>query len=160
MSESSAVEWDRFSHDPRQSAYAALRASDFDRGVALDALSAAFADGRLNREEYDERSAQVQETKTLGQLVTPLRDLAPEQVGADLVRSSPKLLEQRAETKYVHVRQNALGTFLVPTLICWVVWLATSPGACAAMTRDNSVWIRNRRSDRSPLSQRMQPCVR
>lgn len=128
MSESNPVEWDRFTHDPRQSAYAALRASDLDRSVALDAVSAAFADGRLDREEYDGRSDQVQASKTLGELVGPLRDLAPEQAGRDLVRSGSKQVEQRAQEKYVQTRQNAFGTFLVPSLICWVVWLATTPG--------------------------------
>ena len=27
-----------------------------------------------------------------------------------------------AEVRYRQLRQNALGTFVVPTLICWAVW--------------------------------------
>jgi len=59
MSDPRPVAWERFSHDPRAVTNAPLRASDLDRNVALDALSAAYADGRLDREEYDERAAAV-----------------------------------------------------------------------------------------------------
>ena len=63
--------WERFSHDPRAEAYAPLRASDLDRNVALDALSAAYADGRLDREEHEQRCSVVQASKTLGDLLAP-----------------------------------------------------------------------------------------
>lgn len=129
MSDSSAVDWDRFSNDPRPSHNAALRASDLDRSVALDALSAAYADGRLNREEYDERSAAVQTGKTLGELVTPLRDLAPDPSTGAVVLSSGKQLQAQAEQKYLQARRSALTGFLVPNVIVWVVYLATSLGS-------------------------------
>ncbi|MGI9157631.1 MAG: DUF1707 SHOCT-like domain-containing protein [Marmoricola sp.] len=127
MSDAAAVAWDRFSSDPRSEHNAALRASDLDRSVALDALASAYADGRLDREEYDERSTVVQTGKTLGELVTPLRDLAPDPAtGGALALSSPAAVQTQAEQKYAHVRRNALSGFLVPSLICWVVWIATS----------------------------------
>ena len=48
--------WASFQHDPRDPAVAPLRASDADRDVVHGVLTDAFADGRLDRDEYDERS--------------------------------------------------------------------------------------------------------
>src|SRR3954463_15431879 len=126
MSEARPVAWDRFSHDPRAQTNAPLRASDLDRNVALDALSAAYADGRLDREEYDERSSAVQSTKTLGELLRYLRDLAPDSGAAGLAAATPAMIQQRAEQAYVRVRQRALSSFLIPSIICWVIWITTS----------------------------------
>ncbi len=51
--------WASFQHDPRDPAAAPLRASDADRNVVHGLLTEAFADGRLDREEYDERTGQA-----------------------------------------------------------------------------------------------------
>ena len=128
MSDAPSVAWDRFSHDPRAEQNAPLRASDLDRDVALDAVSSAYADGRLDREEYDERSSAVQGAKTLGDLVDQLRDLTPDSDPAGLVAATPAMMQRRAEQAYLRIRQHALSTFLVPSVICWVIWLATSFG--------------------------------
>jgi len=120
MSDPRPVAWERFSHDPRAVTNAPLRASDLDRNVALDALSAAYADGRLDREEYDERAAAVQSTKTLGDLLRHLKDLAPDSGAAGLVAATPAMIQRRAEQAYVRVRQRALSSFLIPSMICWV----------------------------------------
>ncbi len=125
MSDGRPVAWERFSHDPRAMPNAPLRASDLDRNVALDALSAAYADGRLDREEYDERAAAVQSTKTLGDLLRYLTDLAPDSGPAGLVAATPAMIQRRAEQAYLRVRQRALSSFLIPSIICWVIW-ATS----------------------------------
>ena len=125
MSDPRPVAWERFSHDPRAATNAPLRASDLDRNVALDALSAAYADGRLDREEYDERAAAVQSTKTLGELLRYLRDLTPDSGAAGLVAATPAMIQRRAEQAYVRVRQRALSSFLIPSMICWVIWATT-----------------------------------
>ena len=127
MSDARPVAWDRFSHDPRAQTNAPLRASDLDRNVALDALSAAYADGRLDREEYDERSSAVQSTKTLGELLRYLRDLAPDSGAAGLVAATPAMIQQRAEQSYLRIRQRAVSRFLIPSMICWVVWALMFP---------------------------------
>jgi hypothetical protein len=57
-----------------------LRISDADRASALDLLSEQFAVGRLDKQEFDERSDAVWSAKTQG-------DLAP--VFADLPVRSP-----------------------------------------------------------------------
>lgn len=58
----------------------ALRISDADRAQALDLLSEQYAQGRLDKDEFDERSDAIWSAKTQG-------DLAP--VFADLPWRSP-----------------------------------------------------------------------
>jgi len=123
MSDPRPVAWERFSHDPRVVPNGPLRASDSDRNVVLDALSAAYADGRLDREEYDERAAGVQSTKTLGELLRYVKDLTPDSGAAGLVAATPAMIQRRAEQAYVRVRQRALSSFLIPSIICWVIWM-------------------------------------
>ena len=66
-----------------------LRISDADRATALDLLSEQYAVGRLDKDEFDERSDAVWSAKTQG-------DLAP--VFADLPSGRPHcLLTRRAE---------------------------------------------------------------
>ena len=60
--------WASFSHDPRDAQYQSMRASDLDRGTIQQALTEAYADGRLDREEFDERSEQAIRSRTLGEL--------------------------------------------------------------------------------------------
>lgn len=52
-----------------------LRASDTDRERVLRVLRDATADGRLDLEEFEERSTQAQEAKTLGELPGITADL-------------------------------------------------------------------------------------
>ena len=67
--------WDRFSLDPRQADNARLRASDADRDVVNDVLGTAYAEGRLTPDELDERSDQVAQSRTLGDLPPIIDDL-------------------------------------------------------------------------------------
>src|SRR6187397_2068017 len=52
VAERSGDLWASFQHDPRDPAVAPLRASDADRNLVHGVLTEAFADGRLDREEY------------------------------------------------------------------------------------------------------------
>lgn len=52
-----------------------LRASDADRAQVADVLSAAYAEGRLSREEHDERLDQAMSAKTFDELIPVTRDL-------------------------------------------------------------------------------------
>jgi hypothetical protein len=112
--------WDGFEHDPRAPEHAHLRASDRDRDVVHGLLATAYADGRLDRAEFDERTAQVVAGRTLA-------DLPP--VVADLVSTSsttvlrPAELRAEAERRCARQRRDALVTALVPSLVCWVVWV-------------------------------------
>jgi hypothetical protein len=117
--------WSRFEHDPRDPAYAGMRASDRDRAVVHDVLASAYADGRLDREELDQRTTQVDHAKTYGELVTPLLDLAADAaVPVAGVASSPELRRQ-AEGYYREKVSEAFVGFLIPNLICWAIWFMT-----------------------------------
>jgi hypothetical protein len=115
--------WERFEHDPRRPENAALRASDKDRDLVQDLLGTAYAEGRLTREELDERGDRTTASKTLGELPQLVSDLvSTTSTSAALSTTSDR--HATAELKYREQRRQALGTFLVPTLICWVIWVS------------------------------------
>lgn len=68
-------DWASFSADPRDPQFQQLRSSDADRGTAAAMLADAFADGRLDKDEYDQRLNQAMSSKSLGELVPVLSDL-------------------------------------------------------------------------------------
>jgi hypothetical protein len=65
--------WSRFHLDPRT--HTRLRAADEDRDIIRECLGDAFADGRLDREEFDERLTAVSSARLLGDLLDPVADL-------------------------------------------------------------------------------------
>ena len=93
--------WASFQHDPRDPAVAPLRASDADRDVVHRVLADAFADGRLDREEYDERSATVLAARTLGELPPLVSDLVPDRpllpARVPLAAATSTEIQKRAE---------------------------------------------------------------
>ena len=70
-----------------------LRASDSDRDQVAAVLSTAFAEGRLSREEHEERLDQLVRAKTFDDLVHLTRDL--------VVASSPVPVADRATSSTV-----------------------------------------------------------
>lgn len=116
--------WERFTLDPRVEQHAHMRAADRDRDVINDVLGAAYAEGRLTPEELDERADQAARARTLGELPEIVGDL----VAMTPARVAPGNLRAEAERRYRMHRQQALVAWLVPTLICWVVWSATMFG--------------------------------
>lgn len=126
---SSGSIWRRFEHDPRDPAYATIRSSDRDRAVVHDVLGEAYADGRLDREEFDERSAQVAAAKTYADLVLPLGDLtADATVPARLSSAGQVDVRRSAQLYYGEKVRDAFFGFLVPNLICWVIWFLAGQG--------------------------------
>jgi len=55
--------------------YGQMRASDRDRDTANGLLNSAFAEGRLSKDEYDERSGRALTATTIGQLQALTADL-------------------------------------------------------------------------------------
>jgi hypothetical protein len=113
--------WSQFEHDPRRPANQPMRASDRDRAVIGGVLADAFAEGRLTRSEYDDRSDTVLNSRTLGELVALVEDLP----GARASRSDHP---EAALQAYVNARRQAVWGFLSASLICWVIWLAIGFG--------------------------------
>lgn len=120
---SSPVPWGEFERDPRSPDHAPLRASDRDRELALRILSEAYAEGRLDRDEFDERADAVNAARTLGELPDQLLDLVPS--AALLPGTSQEDHRQRAVAKYERERRDVLWTFVSLSAICWVIWAAT-----------------------------------
>ena len=117
--------WREFALDPRDPAHAAVRAGTADRNLVLQALSDAYAEGQLDRDELDERTDAVNAAKTLGELPPLLADLVPV-TGALSVASSD--VHAEAVARYERSRREAFMSFLTPTLICWAIWAVTMFG--------------------------------
>ena len=111
--------WSQFDHDPRNPANTTMRASDRDRAVIETVLADAFAEGRITRGEYDERTDAALASRTLGELVPLVADLP---TGGPAPRST---IPDQAIRAYVAERRQALWGFLSASLICWVIWFVT-----------------------------------
>ena len=125
--------WASFPHDPRDPSMSSLRASDADRDLVHGVLADAFADGRLDRVEYDERSAAVLAARTLGELPPLVSDLVPDRQVALAQRvplevASTADLEARALESWRDDRRGALIGFLGSALITWTIWAAVMFG--------------------------------
>lgn len=123
--------WQDFTHDPRHPGTAHLRAADRDRDLVRSMLTAAYADGRLDRDEFDERSERVTAARTLGELPPIVADLVsalpvPVTRSQALVDATHQDLRRRAEEKWEEDRRSAVLGVIVPSLICWAIWAATS----------------------------------
>lgn len=121
--------WDEFEFDPRRAQYGSLRASDADRDIVHRVLGGAYADGRIDREEFDQRSEAVLSARTLVELPVLMSDLVPVS-GLPARRAVPgedlAALQAQAVAAYrSDVREAAWG-FLSASIVCWVIWGVTS----------------------------------
>lgn len=116
--------WEDFSVDPRDPATESLRASDRDRELVLGVLAEAYADGRLNREEYDERAEAVRNARTLGELPPTVADLVLQTPprGDELARASSAQLHEHALRAYEATRREALSGLVVITVVLSGIW--------------------------------------
>ncbi|MDX6372788.1 MAG: hypothetical protein QOD98_1776 [Nocardioidaceae bacterium] len=132
MAERSSDLWASFPHDPRDPAVAPLRASDADRNVVHGILTDAFADGRLDREEYDERTAATLQARTLGQFPALVADLVPDRPlrpgRLPLATASTAEIQTRAEEQWRDDRRGAFLGFVGSAVVTWAIWLATAWG--------------------------------
>jgi Domain of unknown function (DUF1707) len=122
--------WESFRLDPRQPGHASMRASDADREIVRTALADAYADGRLTREEYDDRLNTLYGSRTLGEVSSLVTDLVPSDDGPAKA-PAPSLsadLRTRAARKWRKDVEESFGGFLVPTIICVVIWIAATGG--------------------------------
>jgi hypothetical protein len=116
--------WRQFDHDPRRPANAGMRASDRDRAVIETVLADAFAEGRLTRDEYDERTETALASRTLGELVTLIGDLP---VGPS-PRSGTGDLRDQAVRKWEADRREALLGLIGLSALLWTIWAVTMWG--------------------------------
>ena len=100
--------WSSFARDPRVGDHQGLRAGDRDRDIVRDAISEAYADGRLTRDEMDARLTQVQEASLLGDLLPIVGDLMPTREAASrqsLVYASQAEIDRLASLATASARQ-------------------------------------------------------
>ncbi|WP_327283282.1 DUF1707 and DUF4190 domain-containing protein [Streptomyces sp. NBC_01205] len=76
---------------PAHTAQSAMRASHTDRDRTVDVLKAAYAEGRLSREEYGQRFDAVYQAQTYGQLAQLVADLPAGPVAAPFGAAVPGL---------------------------------------------------------------------
>lgn len=129
--------WRQFAHDPRSPAYASMRASDADRDVVLGALGEAYAEGRIDAAEFDERTSAVQPARTLGELPAFLNDLVPPTNAAPhppaalstIPPLTPERIDAEAVARWEKSRREAFTMWVFVSVVCWVIFFATSfPG--------------------------------
>ena len=124
--------WARFEHDPRSPQAARLRASDRDRDVALEVLGEAFADGRLDHQEYDERSTAVASAKVLGDVMPHLDDLVPDEPDMTLAPRPGAIvrpdIHEQAVAKWASDRREAAMGLVGLSVILWTIWAVTTFG--------------------------------
>jgi hypothetical protein len=104
-----SVPWTEFSSDPREPRSAALRASDRDREIVLGVLGDAYADGRLTKDEHDERLEAATAARTLGELPALIADLvplAPPVRSDDLARATPDELQRPSPSRTIPARSS------------------------------------------------------
>lgn len=122
--------WREFELDPRHPSFSALRASDQDRELIGRVLTESYAQGRLDREELDTRTAALAGARTLGELPPLVADLVPQGPGpfhgARLVGAHE--LREQAVAKWTRARRDAVWTFVYASAICWVIWVALGFG--------------------------------
>jgi hypothetical protein len=101
-----------------------MRASDRDRAVIESVLGDAFAEGRITRAEYDERTEAALTSRTLGELVPLIGDLP---VGRAPASGSSHLSEQ-ALRKWQADRREALVGLIGLSALLWTIWAVTMWG--------------------------------
>ena len=116
--------WAEFSRDPRRAEHASLRAGDADRDVVARVLGDAYADGRIDAEELDDRTTRLQAARTLGELPAFLDDLVPPTPSTAALE--PVAIEQRAVEKWRRERREALWGLVSVSAIVWTIWVVTS----------------------------------
>ena len=120
--------WSEFARDPREPGFQGLRAGDRDRDLVSGTVSEAYAEGRLTREELDDRLNQVQRARLLGDLLPIVSDLVPHRDVASrgtLARAGEQEVDRLAVDRYTEQRRRALAGMLVPSLICLTIWIAS-----------------------------------
>jgi Domain of unknown function (DUF1707) len=106
--------------------HSGMRSSSADRERAIDVLKAAFAEGRLDQDEYTTRVGQVYGSRTYGDLAALTADLPAGPLGT-LEQPKPPPAQLTPIPPMPPVRRRRQGIPL-PFLICLVVVLATAAG--------------------------------
>jgi hypothetical protein len=114
--------WERFRLDPRVPGNARMRASDADREVVRTQLAEAYADGRLTREEYDERLTAVLSAVTLADLPPVVADLVPNEPARSPAVLGHADIQRRAVDTWRRKLRDDVGSLVFISVIVWTIW--------------------------------------
>lgn len=120
--------WNRFTVDPR--AQGTFRASDRDRDVVRDVLHEAYAEGRLSKDELDERIDHTLKARQLGELVPLVDDVSlPERRGEpDNRRARRREVAHRQSGERAGLDNAVIGVasaWLFVAIVTNAVWVLT-----------------------------------
>jgi uncharacterized membrane protein len=104
---------------------ARMRAGDADRERATDVLKAAFAEGRLTKDEYDQRVAHACASRTYGELAAITDDLPVGPLGA--LALGQVMVPQRPPMNRRAIAALVCG--LLPTPVTSVLAISLATGA-------------------------------
>jgi hypothetical protein len=107
--------------------HGSMRSSSADRERAIDVLKAAFAEGRLDQDEYTTRVGQVYASRTYGDLAVLTADLPAGPLGT-LEQPKPLPAQLSPAPPVPPIRRRRRQGIPLPFLICLVVVLATAAG--------------------------------
>jgi hypothetical protein len=99
-----------------------LRASDADREQAVDTLKAAFAHGRLTKDEFAERTGQALASRTLGELTAITADIPARRGDAQPPRRDAEAAAARAYTRSLIDKKT----------VAWIACLLLMPATLGA----------------------------
>lgn len=125
--------WESFTSDPRIPANQPMRATDADRELVRTLLADAYADGRLTTEEHDDRVGRLLGSRTLGDLPGLVSDLVhttapPVPATMPATSAAPPTLREQGVAHWRKEVQESVAAWVVPSLICTIIWIATGAG--------------------------------
>jgi hypothetical protein len=94
--------------------HARLRASHADREQAIEVLKAAFVQGRLTKDELDERAGQALSARTYAELTAVTADLPVDLIAAGIPRA------RKPRSPAVRTGVHVIVTATVPTVGLWL----------------------------------------
>jgi len=114
------------------SGYGHMRSSQADRERAVDVLKAAFAEGRLDSEEYSERVGQVYASRTYADLAALTADLPTGPFGT-LTPQAPSLPERLPQPQLPVSPRRRRNPPVIPLLVVALLVATAMPSAYGAL---------------------------
>jgi uncharacterized membrane protein len=112
-------------HGPMGGDMGRIRASDTDRERAVDVLKSAFAEGRLTKDEYDDRMSRIFASRTYGELAALTGDLPAGPLGTMLPSARPAYPPVRSTNGLAIAslvcglaQPFAFGITTIPAVVC------------------------------------------
>ncbi|HEY6746688.1 MAG TPA: DUF1707 domain-containing protein [Mycobacteriales bacterium] len=114
--------------EPRPLEPNAMRAGNEDREKVVAHLNSAFAEGRLDVSELEERVAAAYRAKTMGELAPLTADLPAQYAASPVRRPTPQPPARPAGERHDTARWAPIGGGLAIFLVNVLIWAAVSAG--------------------------------